>query len=246
MAHEEKIHLPSKAKPHTTIATRRICCCPAWLFLTILCLIIVIPTVTIPIVVVKLNARPQRPSFHVTSLKITQLNFTKTLEGPEHHLTNYLISKLNLTISVQNPNKDAVFFYDTITFDVFSWGFSVGSGYFGSSFVQENETSTTLQASISNTSEVVTKYSEDYEALDLLKQDVYKNGELHFKISLTTSVGVKMGGKLKNKVGFDICCPGIKAVAVDHASPPTSWELPQQNAVKCCILNAPFSRFKWG
>ncbi|CAN8292818.1 unnamed protein product [Cochlearia groenlandica] len=174
------------------------CCC--W---TIFVVILLILTLAAASAVVYLIYRPQRPSFTVSSLKITTLNFTSAA-----HLT----TSISLSLVAKNPNRNVGFTYDVtdITAYITSPGDDdviIGKGSM-KSFVHGKKNTTLLRSTIGNP-----PVNLDEVSANKLKGDLKGKKGFAIKIVLNTKVKVKMGSVKAPKSGIRVTCEGIKAVA---------------------------------
>ncbi|OIW03778.1 hypothetical protein TanjilG_30054 [Lupinus angustifolius] len=164
-----------------------ICC---WLILIIFVIILLIGAAG---AVVYLLYRPHRPSFTVTSLKLSQFSLTSST----------LNSKFDVNVTAINPNDKVSFSYNPTTVSIFSDGVDVGDGTFPGFFHGEKNT-TVLKASILRSG--VALGSDD--AAKLMSSMKSKSG-LALKVELATKVKVKMGQLTTPKVGIRVVCDGI-------------------------------------
>ncbi|KAF8388812.1 hypothetical protein HHK36_025492 [Tetracentron sinense] len=207
---------------------RRSCCCVCFLWTTLLILALLLLT-AIAGAVVWVLYRPQRPSFSITTLQISQFNITTSTDSSSH-----LNSKLDLTISAQNRNKKLVFLYDPFTVSVNSNDVEVGNGSFPS-FVHGTKNTTIIEASVSSVAQDL-----DTASVTSLKSDLNKNGGLPLKIKLDTKVKVKMGGLKSNKIGIRVSCDGIQS-AVPKGKTPTTTEYSKRK----CKVDLRIKIWKW-
>lgn len=179
----------------------RCCSCCLWFTFVILSILVL---AAIASAIFYVLYRPHRPSFAVTSLRISQFNVTATK----------LTSKLDLSITARNPNKKLVFIYDptTVSAATSSSDVSVGTGTIPA-FVHGTKNTTSFKVLISSTSETL-----DSSSITALKSDL-KSKSLPLKFQLDTKVKVKVGGLKTNKVKIRVTCDGIKATIPAGKSP---------------------------
>ncbi|XP_031101035.1 NDR1/HIN1-like protein 13 [Ipomoea triloba] len=134
--------------------------------------------------------RPERPTFAVNSLHLSQFNLSATT----------LTSKLNISVSARNPNKKITYFYDPITISTFSGDIPVGTGSFPA-FEHGTKNTTNLKATISTSKQTL-------DAGDISKLKSKKT--LPLTLKLETKVKVKVGGLKTKKVGIRVTCDGIR------------------------------------
>ncbi|RWR82748.1 protein YLS9-like protein [Cinnamomum micranthum f. kanehirae] len=201
-----KPHLPNPTRhlyPPTVKPTRRrrrsCCLCCIWFTIFLLALILL---AAIAGGVIWLLYRPHRPSFSVSTLKLTTFNLTTAGSAPR------LNSRLDLSIYARNPNKKLVFFYDPISVAVSSGtGVDVGDGSFPP-FVHGTRNTTTMKASVSSGG----GRELDAGAASSLSSELKANkNRLQVEIRMDTKVRVKMGGLKTKKVGISVLCRGIEA-----------------------------------
>lgn len=180
---------PYRPTPYHDRRRRRSFCCACFLWTTLL-LIILLFLAAATAGVLYLLYRPHRPSYTLTSLKITQFNLTSS--------SSHLSSKFNLTVTSRNPNKKITFIYNPIHVLITSNDVDLGSGSFPA-FTHGGKNTTVLRATLSNGGESV-----DGAPLKNKKS-------LPLRIQLDTKVKVKIGGMKSKKVGIRVNCSGIKA-----------------------------------
>ncbi|KAJ7963176.1 Late embryogenesis abundant (LEA) hydroxyproline-rich glycoprotein family [Quillaja saponaria] len=180
---------------------RSLCC---WLIVIIITLIFL---VAIAGAILYVLYRPQRPSFSVSTLKLSYLNLTSS---------STINSKFNLNITARNPNKKIAFIYNPITISVLSDDINVGDGTIPS-FIHGKKNSTLLKASILSSGQAI----ESGDVSNLKANIKSKNG-LPLKIRLDTKVKVKMGGLKTEKIGIRVNCDGIKVTVPSGKTPATA------------------------
>ncbi|XP_010242226.1 PREDICTED: protein YLS9-like [Nelumbo nucifera] len=215
---------PPRSRRH-----RRSCCCLCCLWSTLLIIALVF-LAAIAAGVLYLLYHPQRPTFSVSTLRISRFNVTTTKDS-----TTHLNSQLDLAISARNPNKNIVFFYDPITVTVNSNGVHIGNGSFPS-FTHGTKNTTKLTASISSGGGDL-----DAESINSLKSDLKRKNGLPLEIQMDTKVKVKMGSLKTKKVGIRVICDGID-VPVPKGKTPSSVS-PSSNPK--CKVDLRFKIWKW-
>lgn len=146
--------------------------------------------------------RPHRPTFNLTTLRISQFNVTTNSKDS----TNHLASKLDLAITSRNPNKRITFTYDPISVTVKSNDVNVGVGSFPS-FVHGTKNTTVLKATLANNGDSI-----EGSSLTKLKTDMKKKTGLPLEIEMETKVKVNIGGMKTSRFGIRVSCIGIHAV----------------------------------
>ncbi|WOG99152.1 hypothetical protein DCAR_0518500 [Daucus carota subsp. sativus] len=175
---------------------RRSFCCSCFLWTTLLIIILLVLAAATGGVLYLLY-RPHRPSFSLTSLKITRFNLSSS---------SHLTSNFNLTVTSRNPNKKITFIYNPINILVTSNGVNLGAGEFPA-FTHGGKNTTVLKTKLISAGESV-----DGAAL--------KNKKLlPLHIELDTKVKVKIGSMKSKKVGIRVKCSGIKASLPTGKSP---------------------------
>lgn len=172
----------------------RLCSCCLWLTLLIILLLVLIAATSAVFYVLY---RPQRPSFSVTSLKLSNLNLTSS---------NRLNSKFDIAIDARNPNKKLVYVYNPAAIAIYSGDVDIGDGVIPS-FVHGKKNTTVLKTKITSSGKEV-----DSSAASELRKGLKSKNGLPLKIKLDTKVKVKAGGWLKTpKIGIRVSCDGIRA-----------------------------------
>ncbi|XP_039127473.1 uncharacterized protein LOC120263579 [Dioscorea cayenensis subsp. rotundata] len=97
--------------------SRRGCCCVCYLSLTLVIVALILLGAIVGGVFYVLY-HPHRPTFYVSSLRLSTLNLT----------SNHLNSRINLSVTARNPNRKLVFIYDPITIAASSSGVDIGDG----------------------------------------------------------------------------------------------------------------------
>ncbi|KAE9600432.1 hypothetical protein Lal_00046235 [Lupinus albus] len=181
-----------RPQPYPLRRRRRSICCTicCWLILIIFILVLLIGAAG---AVVYLLYRPHRPSFTVSSLKLSQFDLTSST----------LNSKFDVNVTAINPNNKVSFSYNPTTVSIFSDDVDVGDGTFPGFFHGEKNT-TLLKASILRHG--VALESED--AAKLMSSVKSKSG-LGLKVELETKVKVNMGQLKTPKVRIKVVCDGI-------------------------------------
>nr|XP_004235596.1 NDR1/HIN1-like protein 13 [Solanum lycopersicum] len=182
---------------------RRSCCCCCCLFITLFIITIVL-LAAIAGAIFWVLYRPQRPSFSVSTLQVSQLNLTSTK----------LASKFSLTVVARNPNKKISFFYDPINISFNSADVDIGDGSLPA-FTHNRKNTTTLKTVVSSSGKNL-----DDSAISNLKSKLKNKKSLPLEIKLDTKVKVKVGSLKTKKVGIRVKCSGIK-ITVPSGKTPT-------------------------
>ncbi|KAF3647774.1 putative receptor-like serine/threonine-protein kinase ALE2-like [Capsicum annuum] len=182
---------------------RRSCCCCCCLFITFL-IVILILLAAIAGAIFWVLYRPQRPSFSVSTLQVSQFNLTSTK----------LASKFNLSIVARNPNKKISFLYDPINISFNSDDSEIGSGSLPA-FTHDTKNTTTLKTVVSSSGTTL-----DDSVISTLRSKLNKKKNLPLEIKLDTKVKVKIGSLKTTKVGIRVNCDGIK-ITVPSGKTPT-------------------------
>ncbi|KAJ0006848.1 NDR1/HIN1-like protein 6 [Pistacia vera] len=176
---------------------RRSCCCSCCLWIT-LTIIFLVFLVAIAGAIIYVLYRPHRPSFSVSSLKITTLNLTSS---------STLVTNINLNVTAKNPNKELVYYYDPISISLLTNDdeIAIGSGSFPA-FVHGTKNTTLLKTSIKGNSQAL-----DDASASKIKSEMKSKSGLPLKIKLETKMKVKMGAIKSPKVRIRVSCDGIRA-----------------------------------
>ncbi|KAE8699431.1 Kinase superfamily protein isoform 1 [Hibiscus syriacus] len=184
---------------------RRSCCCSCCLWTTIAILILL---AAIAGAILYVLYRPHRPTFAVSSLKVSTLNITSASK---------LITNINLNVEAKNPNKKLVYSYDPTTISITtSEDIDIGDGSFGS-FVHGTKNTTLLKAAITSSNQEL----DDTSAGKLKTALKTKNG-LPLKIKLETKVKAKMGALKTPKLKIMVTCEGVKVTVPKGKSATTA------------------------
>lgn len=179
---------------------RRGCCCQCCLWTTVAILVLLL-LVGVAAAVFYVLYRPHRPTFAVTSLKVSYINITSS--------SSTLSSKFDLTVSARNPNSKLVYIYSPILVSVLSadGGVDLGDATIPS-FVHGKKNTTVLKTSIASSGQQV-----DSGSASALKSGLKSKSGLALKIRLDTKVKVKIGGLKTPRVGIRVTCGGIRVTA---------------------------------
>ncbi|KAE8659559.1 chaperonin CPN60-like 2 [Hibiscus syriacus] len=174
---------------------RRSCCCSCCIWTTTAILVLVLLAAIVGAILYVLY-RPHRPTFTVSSLKVSTLNITSA---------SHLITNINLNVEAKNPNKKLVYIYDPTAISITTNDdIDIGDGSFGS-FVQGTKNTTLLKAAITSSKQAL----DDTSAGNLNTALKNKNG-MPLKIKLDTKVKAKMGALKTPKLRIRVTCEGIK------------------------------------
>ncbi|XP_004486831.1 NDR1/HIN1-like protein 13 [Cicer arietinum] len=212
-----------RPQPHHR-RTRRRCCCTFcfWFFLILLILLLLIGVAGTAFYLIY---HPHRPTFTVTSLKLSYLNLTSS---------STLNSKFNINITAKNPNKNLIFVYQPISISILSGDVDVGDGTIPT-FEHGKKNTTLLKASILSSGEALENDAET----ELKKNMKSKNG-LALKVKLDTKVKAKMGKLKTPNVGIRVSCDGIRVHLPAGKKPVTA----STSNVKCEV-DVRFKIWKW-
>ncbi|XP_047176641.1 NDR1/HIN1-like protein 13 [Vigna umbellata] len=213
-----------RPQPHHRRRSKRGCCCTFcfWLILTVLVLLLLIG---IAGTVFYLLYRPHRPTFTVTSLKLSYLNLTSS---------STLNSRFDVTVSATNPNKKILFAYDPTSISILSGDVDVGDGIVPA-FLHGKKNTTLIKTSIVSTGSAL--QSDDASRLKSSMKN--KNG-LPLEVNLETKVKAKMGKLKTPKVGIRVSCDGIRVNLPSGKKPATAST---SNAK--CNVDVRFKIWKW-
>ncbi|KAG8375666.1 hypothetical protein BUALT_Bualt10G0124000 [Buddleja alternifolia] len=191
--------IPTTRRRHKTRhCTCRRCCCLTCFWSTLLLIAIILLAATAAAAFYLLY-HPRRPSFSVTSLKITSFNLTTTPSDDTTHLT----TKINITLSAKNPNKKIIFFYDPMSITVLSNAVTLSNGAF-TNFTNSPDTIYIIHTAMAMNSQVL-----DADAVNSMNSDLKRKNGLPMKIVMDTMVGVKLENIKMKKIGIRVKCNGI-------------------------------------
>lgn len=193
---------PYRPQPttHRQHRRRRSCLCKCC-FWSIVILTLIILLAALSGAIAYLLYHPHRPTFSISSLKITQFNLTTAADDSTH-----LTTKLNLTLSSKNPNKKVIFFYDPIAITAqTNHQVQIANGSF-QSFTSNPNNITIVHSQLYSSSLVL-----DADSATTLRSDLKKKTRLPLKILLDTQVRVRMDSLKSKRVGIRIICEGVKA-----------------------------------
>ncbi|XP_043703726.1 NDR1/HIN1-like protein 6 [Telopea speciosissima] len=208
---------------------RRSCCCICCLWTTLL-IITLILLAAIAGAALWVLYRPHRPTFSVTSVRISQFNVTTSSDGSSSKLN----SKVDLTIVARNPNKKLVFLYDPTAVTMSSGGTDVGNGTLPA-FTHETKNTTVLRATVSSVGEDL-----DLSSAASLKSDL-KKGEIPLVIEMDTKVKVQIGNLKTNKAMIRVTCNGLKANVPKGKTPATL----SSSSDATCVVKLRIKIWKW-
>ncbi|KAF3450605.1 hypothetical protein FNV43_RR06694 [Rhamnella rubrinervis] len=182
----------------------RLCSCCLWLTLVILLLLVF---AAIAGAILYVLYRPQRPSFSVTSLKLSTLNLTSS---------SRLNSRFDIIVTARNPNKKLVYMYNPMTLSIYSDDVDIGDGVIPS-FVHGKKNTTVLKTKIASTAKEL-----DSSAASSLRKGLKSKSGLPLKVRLDTKVKVKADGLKTPKVRVRVSCDGIRVTPPTGKTPATA------------------------
>ncbi|KAM0029550.1 putative Late embryogenesis abundant protein, LEA_2 subgroup [Helianthus debilis subsp. tardiflorus] len=171
-------------------------------FWSILIIILLLLIATIAGCILYLLYRPHRPTFDITSLKISHFNLTTNADDVTH-----LTSNMNLTFSTKNPNKRVVFFYDPITINLLVADTQIANGSFVNAFVSEPNNITVVRSQLYGANMLL-----ESSTVNQISADLKKKSGMPLKIYLDTKTQVKIESIKSKKVGIRIVCEGIHSL----------------------------------
>ncbi|KAG5021306.1 hypothetical protein AAZX31_07G008700 [Glycine max] len=196
-------------------------CC--WLLLILLFLLLLVGAAG---TVLYFLYRPQRPTFSVTSLKLSSFNLTTP---------STINAKFDLTLSTTNPNDKIIFSYDPTSVSLLYGDTAVASTTIPS-FLHRQRNTTVLQAYVTSTEEVV-----DSDAAMELKRSMKRKSQLvALKVELETKVEAQMGVFQTPRVGIKVLCDGVAVSLPDDEKPATASA---ENTA--CQVDVRFKVWKW-
>ncbi|KAL0327492.1 UNVERIFIED_CONTAM: hypothetical protein Sangu_1827200 [Sesamum angustifolium] len=185
---------------HRDFSCRRCFCLTC--FWSILLLIAMLLLAAIASAALYVLYQPRRPTFSVTSVKISSFNLTTTPSDDTTHLT----TKINLTLSAKNPNKKITFFYDPIAITVLSNSVPLSNSSCA------NFTSSPDTISVIHTAMALNSQLLDADSVKSLNSDLKRKNGLPLSIVMDTTVRVKMEKTKMKKIGIRVKCDGIRGV----------------------------------
>jgi hypothetical protein len=171
-----------------------LCCCFCWALLAVILLAFV---AAVAGGAFYLLYRPQRPSFTVSSVRLTSLNLTSSPTAP------VLTDAITLTVTARNPNKKMVYLYDDLTVSVATAANAVPLG---------SATVPGFTHAAGNTTVVTATVSSNAVTVDPsgAGSDIKRSGAFSVVVDADTSAGVRVGGLKTKKIGIQVHCEGIK------------------------------------
>ncbi|KAL6502027.1 hypothetical protein OROGR_027160 [Orobanche gracilis] len=144
--------------------------------------------------------QPRRPTFSITSLKISAFNLTTTADDSAN-----LTARINITLATRNTNKKITYYYDPISISVVlrlrrEKSLVLSSGSFA------NFTTSPSNVSVIHTALAGNNLVPDPNYVNSLKSDLKKKRGLPMEIVMDTTVGVKMEKLNMKKIGIRIKC----------------------------------------
>ncbi|TKY64368.1 YLS9 protein [Spatholobus suberectus] len=166
--------------------------------------------------------RPHRPTFSVTSLKLSSLNLTT------------LSAKFDLTLSTTNPNDKILFSYDPTSVSVLSGDAHLAAATIPS-FLHRQRNTTVLEASLESA-----EGAAESDAATQLKSSMRSKSEVALKVMLDTKVAAQMGAFRTPRVGIRVSCDGVAVSLPDGDKPATASA---ENTE--CEVDVRFKVWKW-
>ncbi|CAA7402919.1 unnamed protein product [Spirodela intermedia] len=194
------------------------CCCCIWVTLILLAIIFL---AAIAGGIFYVIYRPQRPSFSVSSLKLSTFNVTTA---------DAVSSRLDLSVTARNPNKKLVFLYEPISISATTGDLAIGDGSFPA-FVHEAKNTTVLKAEVASASQKL----DSAAAADLRKKT-----SLPMQVLLETRAGVKVGSLKTKKMRIRVSCTAAD-VPVPKGKTPSAASSPDVT----CKVKLRLKIWKW-
>ena len=177
------------------------CCCFCWALLVVVLLALVAAAAGGAFYVLY---RPQRPSFTVSSVRLSTFNLSSSTTAP------VLTDSIQLTVTAKNPNKKLVYFYDDFSFSAATAANAVPLGDATvPGFAHDAGNTTVFTATITAAGVTVDPSGAG--------SDLKMSGAFSVAIDADTRAGVKVGSLKTKKMGIQVHCEGIK---VTPPSPP--------------------------
>ncbi|KAL6864910.1 hypothetical protein ACP4OV_016061 [Aristida adscensionis] len=198
------------------------CCCFCWALLALILLAFV---AAVAGGAFYLLYRPQRPSFTVSSVRLTALNLTSSATAP------VLTDAIQLTVTAKNPNKKLVYFYDDFSFSAATAANAVPLG--GATvpgFTHQAGNTTVFTATLAANGVTVDPSGAS--------SDIKKSGGFSVVLDADTSAGVRVGSLKTKKMGIQVHCEGIK-VTPPPPPPPAPKRVKGKNGTVLAPAPAP-------
>ncbi|KAF3655758.1 putative delta(8)-fatty-acid desaturase-like [Capsicum annuum] len=190
-------HRHNHSRRRSCSGRRCFCMCCFWSIL-IICIVVLLAAIAGAIFYVLYH--PQRPTFSISSLKISNFNLTTNSADDATHLT----ASLSLTISTKNPNKKLIYKYDTISITALSSNQVVLANGSFRGFTNSPGNITIIHSPLSMVSQVL-----DADSVTSLKSDLKRKAGMPITILMDTMVVVKMDTLKSKRVGIRVTCEGI-------------------------------------
>ncbi|KAF4362058.1 hypothetical protein F8388_023910 [Cannabis sativa] len=212
-----------RPQPHPYRRRSRCCSCCLWSTVAILVLLFIAGVAG---VVFYVMYRPQRPSFSVTSLKLSYLNLTSA--------NSQLNSKFDLSVTARNPNKHLVYTYDPISISIYSGDVDIGDAVIPS-FVHGKKNTTTLKTSI-----VSNRRAIDTSAASYLRTNMKSKSGMPVRVTMDTKVKGRVAALKSPKIGVRVSCDGIRVTL------PTGKKAATASTAKAkCKVDVRIKIWKW-
>ncbi|XP_052154709.1 NDR1/HIN1-like protein 13 [Oryza glaberrima] len=199
------------------------CCCFCWALLVVILLALV---AAVAGGAFYLLYRPHRPSFTVSSVKLTALNLSSSPTSPS------LTDSIQLTVTAKNPNKKVVYLYDDFSFSASTAANAVPLGAATSpGFTHDAGNTTVFTATIAANAVAVDPASA--------ASDIKKSGAFSVAVDAETRAGVRVGSLKTKKIGIQVHCEGIKVTPPPPAAPPRPKAVKGKNGTVLAPAPAP-------
>ncbi|KAL6624550.1 hypothetical protein ACP70R_031871 [Stipagrostis hirtigluma subsp. patula] len=200
------------------------CCCFCWALLVVILLAFV---AAVAGGAFYLLYRPQRPSFTVSSVRLTALNLTSSPTAP------VLTDAIQLTVTARNPNKKLVYFYDDFSFSAATAANAVPLGSATApGFTHQAGNTTVFTATIAANGVTVDPTGAS--------SDIKKSGGFSVVLDADTSAGVRVGSLKTKKMGIQVHCEGIK-VTPPPPPPPAPKKVKGKNGTVLAPAPSPLA-----
>uniref|UniRef100_A0ACD5U7G8 Uncharacterized protein n=1 Tax=Avena sativa TaxID=4498 RepID=A0ACD5U7G8_AVESA len=169
--------------------------------------------------------RPQRPSFSVSSVRLTSFNLSTSATAP------VLTDTIKLTVTAKNPNKKLVYFYDDFSFSAATAANGVPLGDATvPGFAHQAGNTTVFTATIAAAAVTVDPSGAG--------SDLKKSGAFSVSVDADTRAGVKVGSLKTKKMAIQVRCDGIK-VTPPSPPPPAPKKVKGKNGTALAPAPAP-------
>ncbi|XP_062179226.1 NDR1/HIN1-like protein 13 [Phragmites australis] len=198
------------------------CCCFCWALLAVILLAVL---AAVAGGAFYLLYRPHRPSFTVSSVRLTAINLTDSATAP------VLTDSITLTVTAKNPNKKIVYLYDDFSLSAATAANGVPLGDATvPGFTHQAGNTTVFTATIAANGVTVDPSGAS--------SDIKKSSGFNVVLDGETRAGVRVGSLKTKKIGIQVHCEGIK-VTPPPPPPPAPKKVKGKNSTVLAPAPAP-------